>query len=62
MMSIALAAIVVLLPFAIYGVVTLWRRRAATGDHARPSPAPSGRSERFGSAGRPRLRPFDPAR
>ncbi len=42
MMSIALAAIVVLLPFAIYGVVALWRRRAATGDHARPSPAPSG--------------------
>lgn len=41
LMSIALVAIVVLLPFAIYGAFTLWRRRAGTGDHASPSPAAS---------------------
>ena len=36
---IALAAIVVLLPFAIYGAAILWRKRAGTRDHAGPSPA-----------------------
>ena len=41
---IALLAIVVLLPFAIYGAAALWRKRAATGDRARPSSAPSGDS------------------
>jgi PAS domain S-box-containing protein len=34
---IAVVAIVVLLPFAIYGAVALWRKRAATSDHATPS-------------------------
>ena len=37
MTSIALLAIVVLLPFAIYGAVTLWRKRAAASDQPRPA-------------------------
>ncbi len=42
LMFIALAAIVVLLPFALYGVAALWRKRAGTGDRAVASPVASG--------------------